>query len=249
MGIRQDIPEPAAAQRICVVLVRPENDGNIGAVARAMANFGVSDLRVVGRDEGWSEETRNRAKHAQWVLEGANTFDSIGDAASDCSLVVGTSGTRESGAKTVFRHFLHPEDLPSRVRDMDSRVALVFGPEGNGLLNEELNMCDLLVSVPTWEGYPILNLSHAVAIILYEWYKAADSEPVTDSLLSPGVRARLKEEISRLAQTMPTPEHRRQGIEETLSRVMLRSLPSDDEAERILGVISTAANAFEQNIP
>ena len=164
MGIRQDIPEPAAAQRICVVLVRPENDGNIGAVARAMANFGVSDLRVVGRDEGWSEETRNRAKHAQWVLEGANTFDSIGDAASDCSLVVGTSGMRESGAKTVFRHFLHPEDLPSRVRDMDSRVALVFGPEGNGLLNEELNLCDLLVSVPTWEGYPILNLSHAVSI-------------------------------------------------------------------------------------
>jgi len=224
MGIRQDVPEPPGAQRICVVLVRPENDGNIGAVARVMANFGVSDLRVVGR-EGWSEEARNRAKHAQWVLEGANTFDSIGDAASDCSLVVGTSGMRESGAKTVFRHFLHPEDLPSRVRDMDSRVALVFGPEGNGLLNEELNMCDLLVSVPTWEGYPILNLSHAVAIILYEWYKAVDSEPVTDSLLSPGVRARLKEEISRLAQTMPTPEHRRQGIEETLSRVMLRGLP------------------------
>ena len=129
---------------------------------------------------------------------------------------------------------------------MDSRVALVFGPEGNGLLNEELNMCDLLVSVPTWEGYPILNLSHAVAIILYEWYKAVDSESVTDSLLSPGVRARLKEEISRLAQTMPAPEHRRQGIEETLSRVMLRGLPSDDEAQRILGVISTAANAFEQ---
>ena len=249
MGIRQDVPEPAGAQRICVVLVRPENDGNIGAVARVMANFGVSDLRVIGRDEGWSEETRNRAKHAQWVLEGANTFDSIGDAASDCSLVVGTSGMRESGVKTVFRHFLLPEDLPSRVRDMDSRVALVFGPEGNGLLNEELNMCDLLVSVPTWEGYPILNLSHAVAIFLYEWYKATDSEPSTVSLLSPEVRTRLKEEISRLAQTMPTPEHRRQGIEETLSRVMLRGLPSDDEAQRILGVISTAANAFEQSSP
>tara|TARA_B100001179_G_scaffold122643_1_gene87748 strand:+ start:91 stop:840 length:750 start_codon:yes stop_codon:yes gene_type:complete len=247
MGIRQDIPEPASAQRICVVLVRPENDGNIGAVARVMANFGVSDLRVVGRDVEWSEETRNRAKHAQWVLEGANTFDSIGDATNDCSLVVGTSGMRESGDKTVFRHFLHPEDLPSRVRDMDSRVALVFGPEGNGLLNEELNMCDLLVSVPTWEGYPILNLSHSVAILCYEWYKVADSEPATDSLLSPELRARLKEEISRLAQTMPTPVHRRQGIEETLSRVMLRGLPSDNEAERILGVISAAADAFDQN--
>ena len=249
MGIRQDVPEPPGAQRICVVLVRPENDGNIGAVARVMANFGVSDLRVIGRDEGWSEETRNRAKHAQWVLEGANTFDSIGDAASDCSLVVGTSGMRESGAKTVFRHFLLPEDLPSRVRDMDSRVALVFGPEGYGLLNEELNMCDLLVSVPTWEGYPILNLSHAVAIFLYEWYKAADSESGTVSLLSPEVRTRLKEEISRLAQTMPTPEHRRQGLEETRSRGRRRGRPSEDEAQRILGVISTAANAFEQNSP
>jgi TrmH family RNA methyltransferase len=249
MGIRQDVPEPPGAQRICVVLVRPENDGNIGAVARVMANFGVSDLRVVGRDEGWSEETRNRAKHAQWVLEGANTFDSIGDAASDCSLVVGTSGMRESGAKTVFRHFLLPEDLPSRVRDMDSRVALVFGPEGNGLLNEELNMCDLLVSVPTWEGYPILNLSHAVAILCYEWYKAPDSEPVDHTLLSPELRMRLREEISKLARTMPTRDHRRQGIEETLSRVMLRGLPSEDEAHRILGVISAANVAFEQNSP
>jgi tRNA C32,U32 (ribose-2'-O)-methylase TrmJ len=116
-------------------------------------------------------------------------------------------------------------------------------------LNEELNICDLLVSVPTWEGYPILNLSHAVAILCYEWYKTPDSEPVDHTLLSPELRMRLREEISKLARTMPTQDHRRQGIEETLSRVMLRGLPSDDEAHRILGVISAANVAFEQNSP
>ena len=249
MGDHQEAPLPSISQRVCVVLVRPENDGNIGAVARVMANFGISDLRVVGGGIEWSEETRNRAKHAQWVLDGAASFDAIGDASSDCSLVVGTSGKRESGDKTAFRHFLNPEDLPSRVKDTDSRVALVFGPEGKGLLNEELNICDLLVSVPTWEGYPILNLSHAVAILCYEWYKAPDSEPVDHTLLSPELRMRLREEISKLARTMPTQDHRRQGIEETLSRVMLRGLPSEDEAHRILGVISAANVAFEQNSP
>ena len=151
-------------------MVNPEHDGNIGAVARSMLNFGIKDLRVVGRSGEWSDETRKRAKNAQKPLDCSKKVDSIGEAFSDCSLVVGTSGKREDGDKTSMRHFLLPEELPERLSGVDGKVAMVFGPEGKGLLNDELRLCDILVTIPTWEGYPILNLSHAVAILCFSWY-------------------------------------------------------------------------------
>ena len=79
-----------------------------------------------------------------------NTLD---EAVADCSIVVGTSGKREDGEKTAKRHFLLPDELPERLSGVDGRVALVFGPEGKGLLNDQLVACDLLVTIPSWEGY------------------------------------------------------------------------------------------------
>ena len=171
MGDYRKVPLPPRNENLCIVLVNPGHDGNIGAVARSMLNFGITDLRVVGRSGEWSEEARNRAKNAQLVLNSAKLVNTIADATSDCSVVIGTSGKREDGNKTVLRHFLLPEELPERLSGTDGRVAMVFGPEDKGLLNEELRMCDLLVTIPTWEGYPILNLSHAVSIICFNWYR------------------------------------------------------------------------------
>ena len=241
---------PTFKKDVCVVLVNPQPDGNIGAVARSMLNFGFTDLRIVGRTPDWSEETRNRAKNAQTVLEKSQCFESIQDAISDCSIVVGTSGKREDGDKTAMRHFLLPDELPSRLSHAEGRVALGFGPEGKGLLNEDLSMCDLLVTIPTWEGYPILNLSHAVTVICYAWFISSDrSTPfgAGERLLEPELRIRLRQEIARLTENMPAKEHRRKGIEETLVRVILRGLPKDDEIHRLLGVISEAADSFEKN--
>ena len=250
MGDHRDERLPTFKKDVCVVLVNPQTDGNIGAVARSMLNFGFTDLRIVGRTSDWSEETRNRAKNAQTVLEKSQCFESIQDAISDCSIVVGTSGKREDGDKTAMRHFLLPDELPSRLSHAEGRVALVFGPEGKGLLNEELSMCDLLVTIPTWEGYPILNLSHAVTVICYAWFISSDrSTPfgAGERLLEPELRIRLRQEIARLTENMPAKEHRRKGIEETLVRVILRGLPKDDEIHRLLGVISEAADSFEKN--
>ena len=250
MGDHRDERLPTFKKDVCVVLVNPQTDGNIGAVARSMLNFGFTDLRIVGRTRNWSDETRNRAKNAQTVLEKSQCFESIQDAISDCSIVVGTSGKREDGDKTAMRHFLLPDELPSRLSHAEGRVALVFGPEGKGLLNEELSMCDLLVTIPTWEGYPILNLSHAVTVICYAWFISSDrSTPfgAGERLLEPELRIRLRQEIARLTENMPAKEHRRKGIEETLVRVILRGLPKDDEIHRLLGVISEAADSFEKN--
>jgi len=228
------------------------HDGNIGAVARAMLNFGVRDLRVVGRQEPWSKEVRNRAKYAQIVLEESTIHASFDEAVADCSVVVGTSGKREGGKKTEFRHFIKPEELPRRLNGIEGMVALVFGPEGKGLVNEQLRACDLLVTIPSWEGYPILNLSHAVAILCFSWFdnSTGDVEPnAEERLISPKLRRRFRSEVKRLVASMPTRDHRRRGIEETLLRVIMRGLPKGGEIHRLLAVVSEAADAFERNRP
>ena len=250
MGDRRERALPSFSENVCVVLVHPEHDGNIGAVARSMLNFGIIDLRVVGKTGEWSGETRRRAKNAQEVLDSSKTVESIEEAVSDCSLVIGTSGKREDGDKTAMRHFLLPEELPDRLSGVDGRVAIVFGPEGKGLLNEQLAMCDLLVTIPTWDGYPILNLSHAVSIICFSWYVNTDASKPSGSggrLLDPNLRSKLRSEIKRLVESMPTKEHKRKGIEETLLRVILRGLPKDDEIHRIIGLIALSADSFGRN--
>ena len=250
MGDHRKVPLPPRNENLCIVLVNPGHDGNIGAVARSMLNFGITDLRVVGRSGEWSEEARNRAKNAQSVLDSAKLVSTIADATSDCSIVIGTSGKREDGNKTVMRHFLLPEELPERLSGTDGRVAIVFGPEDKGLLNEELRMCDLLVTIPTLEGYPILNLSHAVSIICFSWYVNSDTIQPTGTenrLLNSDLRTAFRSEVSRLVESMPTKDHKRKGIEETLVRVIMRGLPKDDEIHRLLGVITEAADAFEED--
>ena len=250
MGDYSEVSLPAFATHLCIVLVAPEHDGNIGAVARTMMNFGITDLRVVGRATNWTEETRKRAKNAQYVLNNANNFDSLEAATSDCSLVVGTSGKREHGDKTAMRHFLLPEELPARLSGIQGKSAIVFGPEGKGLLNDQLRLCDLLVTIPTWEGYPILNLSHAVSILCFSWFTGVSDSTIPGTegrMLDAELRRRLRKEVNRLVQSIPTKEHKRQGMDETLVRVIMRGLPKDDEIHRILGILSASADSFEES--
>ena len=109
------------------------------------------------------------------------------------------------------------------LNNLEGNISIVFGPEGKGLLNSELRICDLLITIPTWPGYPIMNLSHAVTIICYAWYKSRDSETKTSSdniLLSPELKNVLRREIAKLSESIPTIDFRRSGIEETLHRAV-----------------------------
>ena len=206
MGERRREKLPEYSEAVCIVLVEPEHDGNIGAVARSMLNFGITDLRVVGREGEWSNEARKRAKNAQIVLDDCILAKTLDEAVSDCSIVVGTSGKREDGDKTSMRHFLLQDELPKRLSGVEGKVALVLGPEGKGLLNQQLVECDVLVTIPTWEGYPILNLSHAVAIICYSWQVCFEGVPSGSGgrLLDPELKRQLRTEISELVKSLPT---------------------------------------------
>ncbi len=156
-------------RKFAVVLVEPAIQGNIGAVARAMMNFGVHDLRIVGTIP-IVEEARQRAVHAQEILKSARFFASIEDATSDLSLRVATTGIAPDNEKRHIRSHLRLDEFAERAFSHAGRIGLIFGRENYGLYNSELRICDIVVTIPTSSDYPIMNLSHAVSTVLYNLY-------------------------------------------------------------------------------
>ena len=147
-----------------IVLVRPRDPNNIGAVARAMKNFGFSDLAVVGiHPPNWDEVTS--APNATDVLTQARVFATLNEAIAECNLVVGTTDrTRIEAKQTVFTPF----DLSRELAETDYKLALVFGSEKHGLTNEDLSHCHRVMSIPTEPNCPSMNLGQAVAVCCYE---------------------------------------------------------------------------------
>jgi tRNA/rRNA methyltransferase len=152
-----------------VVLVRPHYAGNVGAVARAMANFGVSQLTLVAPYcDPRSEEARRLSTHGEHLLDQARIVDSFDEAVADCRVILGTSANVDGVYRT--HNYGRPDELmPPLVEALpDGPCALVFGPEPSGLTNADVARCHGLIRILTDSTYPSLNLSHAVAICLYE---------------------------------------------------------------------------------
>ena len=152
-----------------VVLVRPHYAGNLGAVARVMCNFGVRQLTLVAPFADLrAEEARRLATHGEPVLESATVVPTLDEAVADCRLVVATSANVEGVYRT--HNYGRPDEiLPEVVAALDDGpCALVFGPEPSGLSNAEVARCHGLIRILTDPACPSLNLSHAVAICLYE---------------------------------------------------------------------------------
>ncbi len=147
-----------------IVLVRPRDPNNIGAVARAMKNFGFSDLAVVGvHSPNWDEITS--APNATDLLANARVVASLSEAVADCNLVIGTTDYRRIEDKqTVYTPFNLSRDLAAA----DYKLALVFGSEKHGLTNEDLSHCHRVMSIPTEPDCPSMNLGQAVAVCCYE---------------------------------------------------------------------------------
>ncbi|HEV2487738.1 MAG TPA: RNA methyltransferase [Terracidiphilus sp.] len=153
--------------RVDVVLVSPRNPLNIGAAARAMANFGFSRLAVVAPYAPHWREARS-AVGAPELLQNAKETESLAEAVADCTLVVGT-GTltyRKPEQEVVRLPDLAP--LVQQETGHGGRVSLLFGPEKHGLTREDLSYCHLLVEIPTDKRQPSMNLGQAVAVCLYE---------------------------------------------------------------------------------
>ncbi len=154
----------------------PENPGNVGFVARALANFGVHELRLVGEDHRHDQFAQMFSVHAHDILDNAGVFEDLGSALSDIDLA--WAATARSGRNhSVTRALVPLAELPDP-NSLDGRIALIFGRESTGLFNEEMALCDLAFTVTTSKDYPSLNLSHAVSVVLYHLFsKYAPEEP------------------------------------------------------------------------
>ena len=257
MGERSDLPLPQSAYRLHVVLVGIQHPGNLGAVCRSLLNHGFDSLRLVQpKCHPDDIEARNRAKHAGRVLDDCRIFESFEAATNDCSVVVGTSGKREIGNKTQKRHFVYPWEFSERISDVEQDVALVFGEEGKGLSTVDLLRCDYLVTLPTWEGYPITNLSHAVHTLTYELHryrvlKRQGKEKALPNIvplqrgITPQQRKVLRKSIEDIARYLPGGDERRISFAHSLTRALQRSGLEPDQTNRLIGGFVDASTALE----
>lgn len=157
---------------VTIVLIEPQVPGNVGAVARVMANFSFSKLIIVNSlCDIKDKEAIDRAKHGIEILINAKICDiSI---LKKFDLVVGTTA-KLGNRYNIKRLPLAPKQLKDKI-PKKGNIAIVFGNEGEGLTNEQVSMCDYVVNIPSDKKYPVLNLSHSVAVILYELF---DAKPI-----------------------------------------------------------------------
>jgi len=180
-----------------IILSHPQLGENIGAAARAMANFGLADLRLVEPRDGWpNTKATAMAAGAAALTENAKLFGTLDQAVSDLHLVFATTA-RERG---ITKEVLTPAEAARRLRTASmtgERCGILFGNERAGLDNDEISLCDAVVTIPTAE-FASLNLGQAVMLLAYEWFRAADETPAARIEHGPLHRKPTREEMLQM---------------------------------------------------
>jgi TrmH family RNA methyltransferase len=231
-----------------VVLVRPQEEGNVGAVARAMANMGLERLLLVEPAAPTRDQARAFAMHAHHVLDGARRHSDLAAATADFDVIVGTASLRE---RDWAQPVLAPRELPGwlAAEAAGARVALVFGPEVSGLANEELARANVLVSIPAAPAQPTLNLAQAVLILAYELYLARGAPGAIAP--TPVARARVLQ-IDRLFATLEAlladvrfaRDTTIQKVSRDLRQLLARAAVTEREATILSGILRRARHAL-----
>jgi tRNA/rRNA methyltransferase len=229
-------------ERCRVVLVRPEIAGNIGSTARAMRNFGLRDLVLVAPiADPHSEDARRLSTHGESVLKSMHVVATLRDAIGDCSFVVGTSA-RSGGLYRDSSHDTPEQVIPRMIAAMSAGpAALVFGPEPSGLTNEEISRCHALIRIPTEPECPALNLSHAVAVCLYElrqhWLAASGTTSETEP---PASDAELEQMFEHLRDSLERIHYlygdKADALMHGLRRLISRAAPTLMEVKLLHGL-------------
>jgi TrmH family RNA methyltransferase len=224
-----------------VVLVEPLYEGNVGSVARAMKNFGFHDLALVNpckiEDYGCA-----MASHARDVLQMSRNFSTLAEALEGANLVVGTTGKRLEHEQHHLRLHLRvpcltPAGLAEKLQDKEGTVALLLGREDCGLNSNEISLCDMIVSIPTSEEYPVMNLSHSAAILFYELSGIGSNSSGSVQMARKETLNLLQERAGDLLADIAYPEHKEDYTLLMLRRIFGRAELTEREARALLGII------------
>lgn len=224
-----------------VVLVRPQLGENIGKAARAMLNFGLTEMRLVAPRDGWPNPSAGpAASGADIVLERAQVFDSVADAVADCAQVFATTVRKRGVTKPVVT----PEQAARAIRAAEGRTAILFGPERSGLETDDVALARTILTVPINPEFGSLNLAQAVILVAYEWSKgeALESPPATD-LDPPAPQEELDGMIGQLDAMLEEsgyyfPPDRVPATRRTLRTLLTKPAWSSQELRTLRGVLS-----------
>jgi tRNA/rRNA methyltransferase len=230
-----------------VVLVEPQFEETIGLVSRAMMNFAIADLQVVNPIAPVGKMARLRASHAQAVLDRVEICSSLREALAKSDMSVGTTAQRAHSIYRILRKPVTPSHLAQSMKSVKGTVALVFGREGTGLTNKELDQCEVTLTIPASPEYSTLNISHAAAIIFYELYQARNGidEEVLAGL---EVKKRILGFVDSAAETLKIPKKEKRVIQRAVKSVMGRSSLRAREASLLAGFLRRVTNGLTEHL-
>lgn len=226
---------------IQIAFLEPRFEGNIGAIARSMANFNLKDLVLIApKCDPKSERVLQRAKHAKDIIENARIVPSVDFL--DADYLIGTTSALGSDYN-IPRSTIRVEQLAGRIAelhkaDQDATITVLIGRENDGLTNHEIRLCDFMVTVPAYPEYPVLNASHAAAIIFYELFKHSAGRK-TDShirLASQGEKTILLRQVDHLLDNMHfSTDEKKETQKKVWRRMVGKSFLTKREAMALIG--------------
>ena len=234
--------EPTAP---AIILVRPQLGANIGAAARAMLNFGLTDLRLVAPRDGWpNPDAGPAASGADAVLAEAQVFDTVAAAVADLNLIYATTVRNRALTRPVATPFAAAETM----RTLDGHSGVLFGPERSGLETEDLAVAHAILTIPVNPGFGSLNLAQAVLLVAYEWLRSGDATPdvVMVNYDGPAAHVELERLIAAVDSELTAANYyaipgRAEVARLTLRNLLTRPGFSEQEVRTLRGVVRALA--------
>ena len=234
-------------ENIYIVFVECETPGNIGFLARTMANFGLKNLVLINPPT-LTNEAYYQATHGKYIVENAKIYPSLDDFYQSQRIDFKVASTGMAGGSyNLSRIPIRPEELGKSL-NVSNNIAILFGREGDGLSNKEIGDCDICVSIPTDPTYPIMNISHAAAIILYEVFKNRNKFSVEGLEESTALEKEyLIKDMEDLIDTLPIPEHKKRNGLKTFKNIVNRAFITGREAHTLKGILRRLKNKIDEN--
>ena len=232
-----------------IVLVRPQLGQNIGKAARAMLNFGLTEMRLVAPRDGWpNPDAGPAASGADIVLEQAKVFDTTEAAIADCSTVFASTVRRRDLVMPV----VGPQEMADSIAASGERSAILFGPERSGLETEEVALANAIVTVPINPEFASLNLAQAVILLAYEWSKRSElAQPTVKDLEQPAPHGELEGLIGQLDDELVAkgyfhPPSRTQATRNTIRTIFTKTGWSSREVKAVRGIVRALVGPARQ---